>query len=578
MQENEILTRYTANFIDELAKCGLTYAVISPGSRSTPLAMTICEHPDIQEWIVVDERTAAYFALGMAKQTKTPVALICTSGTAAANYFPALIEAYYNRVPLIILTADRPHELRDIGAPQVIDQIKLFGDHVKWFHEMATPDVTEEMQSYVRTTANRAMHIAKTGNPGPVHVNFPFRDPLIPNFTIDKVWGNQERVAHHLMFEGKKQVVQQDLKRLSNKLTTMSKGLIVCGPQEDQAAAKAIAKLAQRWQIPVLADPLSQLRAGKHRKDLIIENYDSMFRNEKLRKQLKPDFVIRFGAMPVSKYYAMFTKEHQEAQHIVVEPYEGFRQPTKQPSEIFYAEPVAFIKGLLAMTDNWTGDKSWLTDWQQLNRKATYHIQQSDADQLTEGVAVRELIKVIPTDSLLYVGNSMAVRDLDTFFMRTDKNISLLANRGVSGIEGLISSALGVAAVSEQRVTLLVGDLAFYHDLNGLLIGKQYELDLTILLMNNNGGGIFSFLPQANEPKYFEKLFGTPLNIDFKHVVTMYQGAYRKVVDVDELKKELQESYQRHGLTVIEVQTDREENMRWHRQIWQAIAGDLQIK
>lgn len=577
MQENEKLTRFTANFIDELAKSGLAHAVISPGSRSTPLAMTVCEHPAIQEWIVVDERTAAYFALGMAKQTKMPVALICTSGTAAANYFPALIEAYYNRVPLIVLTADRPHELRDIGAPQVIDQIKLFGEHVKWFHEMSQPESTDEMLAYVRTTANRAIHIAKSGNPGPVHINFPFRDPLVPNFSIENLWGNNEDHSYHQLYEGKKQIREEVFHQFNEKLITLEKGLIVCGPQEDEATAEAIAKLADRWKIPVLADPLSQLRAGKHDKDVLIENYDSMFRDETLRNQLKPDFIIRFGAMPVSKYYDKFTSEHQDARHIVVEPYEGFRQPTKQPTEIYYAHPVDFINGLLAITD-WTGDQDWLTKWQQLNKKATNHIEQSNVDQLTEGVAVRELIKAMPTDSLLYVGNSMAVRDLDTFFMRTDKQITLLANRGVSGIEGLISSALGAAATTTKRVTLLIGDLAFYHDLNGLLIGKQYELDLTILLMNNNGGGIFSFLPQANEPKYFEKLFGTPLHIDFKHAITMYQGTYRLVDDVVQLKKELQESYQRNGTTVIEVRTDREENMRWHRQIWQQIADDLTDK
>lgn len=577
MQENEKLTRFTANFIDELAKSGLAHAVISPGSRSTPLAMTVCEHPAIQEWIVVDERTAAYFALGMAKQTKMPVALICTSGTAAANYFPALIEAYYNRVPLIVLTADRPHELRDIGAPQVIDQIKLFGEHVKWFHEMSQPEATDEMLAYVRTTANRAIHIAKSGNPGPVHINFPFRDPLVPNFSIENLWGNNEDHSYHQLYEGKKQIREEVFHQFNEKLITLEKGLIVCGPQEDKATAEAIAKLADRWQIPVLADPLSQLRAGKHDKDVLIENYDSMFRDETLRNQLKPDFIIRFGAMPVSKYYDKFTSEHQDARHIVVEPYEGFRQPTKQPTEIYYAHPVDFINGLLAITD-WTGDQDWLTKWQQLNKKATNHIEQSNVDQLTEGVAVRELIKAMPTDSVLYVGNSMAVRDLDTFFMRTDKQITLLANRGVSGIEGLISSALGAAATTTKRVTLLIGDLAFYHDLNGLLIGKQYELDLTILLMNNNGGGIFSFLPQANEPKYFEKLFGTPLHIDFKHAITMYQGTYRLVDDVVQLKKELQESYQRNGTTVIEVRTDREENMRWHRQIWQQIADDLTDK
>src|SRR5699024_116091 len=218
MNHTEILTRYTANFVDELTKSGLKHVVISPGSRSTPLAMTMCEHEKIKEWIAVDERSAAYFALGMAKQTKNPVALICTSGTAAANYFPAVIEAHYNRVPLIVLTADRPHELRHVGAPQAIDQIKLYGDHIKWFQEMPLPESSEEMLSFVRTTANRAVQIAKEGNAGPVHLNFPFREPLIPDFSIDHLWGSANTNPYHNIYSGFKTITEKEITMILKQL------------------------------------------------------------------------------------------------------------------------------------------------------------------------------------------------------------------------------------------------------------------------------------------------------------------------------------------------------------------------
>lgn len=577
MNHIEKLTRYVAHFVDELAKSGLRNVVISPGSRSTPLAMTMCEHEDIKEWITVDERSAAYFALGMAKQTNHPVALICTSGTAAANYFPAIIEARYNRVPLIILTADRPHELRDIGAPQAIDQVKMFGDHVKWFQEMPLPESSNEMLSFARTVANRSVHIASSVNSGPVHLNFPFREPLIPDFTLDNLWGTEDTKPYHQTYNGLKEIMKIDIEKLLQQLTPKHKGLIVCGPQEDPALASNITTLAEQWGIPVLADPLSQLRAGRHEKDFIIENYDAIFRSEQMRKQLKPDFIIRFGAMPVSKFYSFFAEDHKDILYFVVERDEGFRQPTKQPTQFIYADPIQFIRGLINAAHFKSMNKKWLNRWLKINEMSTKHIHSNYSTDLTEGEAVRGLLDVIPTDSSLYVGNSMAVRDLDTFFMSTNKNIQIFANRGASGIEGMISSALGVAATSNEQVTLLLGDLSFYHDLNGLLIAKQYHLNITILLVNNNGGGIFSFLPQANDPKYFEALFGTPLNIDFNHAVQMYNGIHEIATNVDDLKRKLQKSYQTKGITVIEVRTDREENMKWHRKIWNDIEEELQI-
>lgn len=569
------LTRYVANFVDALVKSGLEHVVISPGSRSTPLAMTVCKHEKLQDWTIVDERSAAYFALGMAKQTKKPVALLCTSGTAAANYYPAIIEAYYNRVPLIVLTADRPHELRDVGASQAIDQIKMYGEHVKWFQEMPIPEATEELISFARTTAIRAFQIALEGNAGPIQLNFPFREPLIPDLSLENLWGDPGEDSFHQPYTGTKTVHANEVQKILTRLKGKEKGLLVCGPQEDNQLAGALTNLAEQWQVPLLADPLSQIRGRQRESNYVIENYDALFRSEQIRKKLQPDFIIRFGAMPVSKHYSFYAEEHKMALHILIEPDKGFRQPTKQPTQLIYADPVRFIEQLLQHSDQPKKSAAWLDQWLHMNKIATKHIHDEIMTELTEGTAVKHLLKVIPEESVLYVGNSMPVRDLDTFYVKTDRNLSLGANRGASGIEGLTSSALGVSATTEKKVTLLIGDLSFYHDLNGLLTAKQYNLDLTVLLINNDGGGIFSFLPQVEEGEYFEKLFGTPLGIDFKQVIEMYGGSYQLAQDLPTLERQLLNSYQTHGLHVIEVQTDRGENVKWHQKIWQAIAEDL---
>jgi 2-succinyl-5-enolpyruvyl-6-hydroxy-3-cyclohexene-1-carboxylate synthase len=574
MNPTEVLTRYTANFVDELSKNGVTDIVISPGSRSTPLAMTIAEHPDIKEWIVIDERSAAFFAMGIAKKTGRAVALVCTSGTAAANYFPAIVEANYSRVPLIVLTADRPHELRDIGAPQAIEQLKLYGDYVKWFQEMALPEASENMLSYVRNKSARAVFMANEGNPGPVQLNFPFRDPLVPDFSIENLWSNQSSDPRNHTVEGKKQLSTNQITSIVEKLKGKGRGLIVCGPQTDQKLAQAVTQVAEAWGLPILADPLSQLRAGEHAKDLIVETYDAIFRDEKLRNKLRPDYIIRFGAMPVSKPYLFYVNENKHIPQLVVENYTGFREPTGNNTEFIFSDAVLFCKSLLTIEYTPEQDKEWLEGWQSMNRIAKKHLLAEDGAEITEGEAVRALVDVIPESSSIYVGNSMAVRDLDTFFFTTPKHLSILANRGANGIDGMVSSGLG-AAITGAPVTLVVGDLSFYHDLNALLIAKQYKLNITILLINNNGGGIFSFLPQSQEKKHFEVLFGTPVDIEFKHAVQMYGGMYASAGTEEELKAVLYDSYQHKGLSVVEVKTDRETNTSWHRSKWKAIAEEL---
>lgn len=575
MNHTEKLTRYVGNFVDELVCSGLEHVVLSPGSRSTPLAMMMREHEAIKEHIVVDERGAAFFALGMAKETKKPVAIVCTSGTAAANYFPAIVEAKYARVPLIVLTADRPHELRAVGASQTIDQVAMYGNFVHDFTEMALPEATEEMLRYVRQKASRAVRIAMGEVPGPVQLNFPFREPLVPDFSLDNIWGSERETAYNPVFSGEKRLSSVELQELAGFLQANRKGVLVCGPQVDPALGEAISKLSKTLNIPVLADPLSQLRAGSHDKETVITAYDAFLRTEKVRTKYKPDYIIRFGAMPISKNYLFYVTEHGHVPQFVVDTTEAVREPTNDDSNYILADAARFCEDILPYIEK-KQDPRWLQQWQKAEGIARGVLQSVSEANLTEGIAIREVSATVENDSIIFVANSMPVRDLETFFKVSDKNIEIHANRGVSGIDGTIATALGMAAASSKHVTLMIGDLSFYHDMNSLLIAKQYGIQMTILLINNDGGGIFSFLPQSKEEKHFEALFGTPLGIDFVHAVKMFGGVYEKVTDAEQLISAYEASLRTEGLTVLEVETDREENVHWHRALWDEIMKQVQ--
>lgn len=576
MTHTEKLTRYVANFIDELATSGVTDVVISPGSRSTPLAMTVLEHPNLKDWIIIDERSAAFFAMGIAKQTSRPVALICTSGTAAANYYPAVVEAYYSRVPLIVLSADRPHELRDVGAPQAIDQNRLYGNYPKWYHEMALPDSAPNMLQYTRSCASKAVSTSQMEPSGSVHLNFPLREPLVPDFTLHNLWGPQKENHHHPVYSGEKRLSENMFKQLFEKINSKKRGVLVCGPQIDGNLAEAITQLSEAWTLPILADPLSQIRSGEHDKNNIIEGYDAFLRNKSIRDDLKPDFIIRFGAMPVSKAYLFYVQENDQVSQFVIENDDEYRDPSGVNSEFIFADPSAFCEDAAALQPNLPQiEKDWVTKWQKMNKITKSHLSIPGTGRITEGEAVNDLFEIIPEESHLYVGNSMAIRDVDTFFTTTSKKINILANRGANGIDGVVSSALGTAASTDKHVTLLIGDLSFFHDLNGLLAAKQYKLNLTILLINNNGGGIFSFLPQAKSGKHFEALFGTPIDIEFKKTIEMYDGTYCLAENKSSFKKHLENAYNSEGLTVIEVRTDRTENSEWHKELWNNIHHDI---
>ncbi|WP_273125186.1 2-succinyl-5-enolpyruvyl-6-hydroxy-3-cyclohexene-1-carboxylic-acid synthase [Bacillus weihaiensis] len=569
-------TRFVANFVDELARKGVEHVVISPGSRSTPLAILMCEHPMLKTYVNIDERSAGFFAIGLAKSIKKPVALLCTSGTAAANYYPAVVEAYYSRVPLLVLTADRPHELRDIGAPQVIDQIQLYGKYPKWFVDVAIPEENEGILRYVRTIAGRAVGIAMTKPAGVVHLNFPFREPLVPNLKIENLWGTYENRQEYLSTTiGTQTVNSLQLQAIIEVIKGTQNGLIVCGDQQDSTYKQQVIQLSASLKYPILADPLSQLRTG-HKENGIIDCYDTLLKDPEIAEKLKPDVIIRFGAMPVSKPLTTLLRNNPQITQIVIDPSGSYRDTTLNASHIVLCEEATFCETLVksieekAMTPFY---QIWLK-CHELHRTLLKQALLPITD-LFEGKIVNEIQRVLPSESRLMIGNSMPIRDIDTYFRNTPKKIDLYCNRGANGIDGTNSTALGLSVDRSKPTFLLVGDLSFYHDLNGLLAAKVNQLDLTIILINNDGGGIFSFLPQSNEERHFETLFGTPIGLDFSKAVDMYGGEFHSMTSWDQFHQYFSEEWENHGLKVIEIKTDRKSRVKVHRDLLYHVSQEI---
>ncbi|SDX23069.1 2-succinyl-5-enolpyruvyl-6-hydroxy-3-cyclohexene-1-carboxylate synthase [Marininema mesophilum] len=578
------LTGYTGAFVDELVMSGVTEVIISPGSRSTPLAMVMANHPGLNIKMHVDERSAGFFALGLAKASRKPVALLCTSGTAAANYYPAVVEAKLARVPLVVLTSDRPHELRDVGAPQAIDQLGMFGSHVKWFAEMALPEASASMLRYARTMAARATKTASIGPAGPVHLNFPFREPLVPDVTSQGMFTGGRRSSKRDFYihitTGDRKLDSFILDEWASELAEVERGLIICGPQEDPLLGKALVHLAESLRWPILADPLSQLRRGEHKNGWVIDSYDAFLRHPVIKERAVPEVVIRFGAMPVSKALLLFLGQFRDCRQLVVDPDGGWREPTLSATEMIYSDPDHFAKEVAKRVSAIDPKRqgNWSENLLELDARTRAGMVASSVqiEGLFEGRVFTELGKTMPDGSLLFTGNSMPVRDMDSFFTKEGAMVWGMANRGANGIDGVTSTALGAALVQSPTV-LVLGDLSFYHDLNGLLAAKLHTINITIIVINNGGGGIFSFLPQAKEADQvaFETLFGTPLGLDYEPVITMYGGSFTRISSWEEFHNALQKSMDGKGMHVIEIPTDRTDNVSTHRAIWENVHQSL---
>lgn len=566
MDSRKSLTEYVHTIVQTLVQAGVQDVVISPGSRSTPLAYAFSQTKEIQQYIQIDERSAGYLALGISKAKQRPVVLLCTSGTAAANYFPAIVEAHYARIPLIVVTADRPHELREVGAPQAINQIQLYGQHVKWSVDFPLADNHTETLPFIERHTSRALSIAQSAPRGPVHINVPFREPLLLDFTYQTTESLFIGSAPGEMVASKKSE-----ETFNEAIRNTKRGIFIVGELQGDVDFEAFWTFAQATKWPVLVDPLSQLRTSipDGCRDLVIDQYDALLKSENFKQAMVPEVVIRFGPQPISKPLSLFLKSIAPKIYITIDEDPLFRDSLGVVTHHIQSSPQALWKPIEMIQSS-----EILAGWVRGNEIASKHIDAYIVQQNDEGAFAGLLFNELKNHSDLIASSSMPIRDVDTFFNKTSKDIGIYANRGTNGIDGVVSTAIGIQLARKRPATLLIGDLSFLHDVNGLLVTRFHETDLTIVVMNNDGGGIFSYLPQASEETYFESLFGTPTGLTFDSIAKMYNTEYFSIQTKEEFQKALN-TPKESNVRIIEVHTNRQKNVVTHRQLWTTITEEL---
>jgi 2-succinyl-5-enolpyruvyl-6-hydroxy-3-cyclohexene-1-carboxylate synthase len=446
----------------------------------------------------------------------------------------------------------------------------MYGEHVKWAVNMATAELAPELLRYVRQMACRAVARAVESPPGPVQINFPFREPLVPD-AIPAAFEVQDTQRRDSAFTevgiGRSQIDQEQLVQVAMGLEGKERGVIICGPQDDPEFAASISTLANKLGFPILADPLSQVRCGTHDRSTVIDCYDGFLRSTKVVQALRPEIVLRFGATPTSKVLLNYLAQQRDAPQISVQ--EGnWQDPDHLTTEMFQTNPNQFTRDLahiMAPTKN----KGWLELWSAVAEKSRSMIADElrNIGEVFEGKVFSELAALLPSKATLFAGNSLPVRDLDGFYPTSSQEIRFLGNRGASGIDGVLSTSLGTAALAQNPLVTVLGDLSFYHDMNGLLAAQKFKLNATIIILNNNGGGIFSFLPQHDHPEYFEKYFGTPHGLTFEHAATLYKLEYNYVASWTEFRKVVLGHFGSLGTKIVELNSDRQRSVELHHRI-----------
>jgi 2-succinyl-5-enolpyruvyl-6-hydroxy-3-cyclohexene-1-carboxylate synthase len=545
-------------FCDELARCGLEHACTSPGSRNTPILLSLAREPGIKSWSQIDERCAGFFALGAAKSSGRPVAVTCTSGTAAANLAPAVIEAREARVPLLVLTADRPPELREVGAGQTIDQLKLYGDAVKWFFEVGVHQATAENLRWIRTLACRAYATALDGAPGPVHLNFPLHEPLIAELPLpDDPTGRADGRPYVI-------VEPPHIREGGDGAGPHPSGRVLVVAGAGTLDPAGLAAYAERTGIPLLADPLSGARRG----GAAIAHYDLLLRTEAFTESRRPEFILRVGDLPTSKPLRAWLAALADVPQIAFDPYRTWHDPGSVVGMRIHGAP--------PQPDGLSTEPGWLESWRGADRAVAEVVEQAvDHEQLSEPLVAASLAAQLPADATLFAASSMPVRDLEEFAAAREDPPRTLSNRGANGIDGTVSSAFGVAATGGGPVVLLIGDVALAHDIGGLLAARRLGLALTIVLVNNDGGGIFHFLPVATQSDAFEEHVATPHGLDFAHAAALYGCAHEAPQTPAELREALDRALASSATTIIEVRTDRQQNLKLHRRVAREAAAAL---
>ena len=570
------MNEYIAALVDEFYQLGVRHAVFSPGSRSTTMAMLFKEHEGFETYMNIDERSASFMALGIAKAHKEPTVLVCTSGSAVAHYLPAILEAQYSGIPLIVLSADRPHTLLHVGAPQTVDQHKIFGTAVNYFEELAVPQESH-YYTYPRQVARKAYMKAMDTKKGPVHINVPLFEPLVPelsrnhfeagrsSFKVVKpnyssVFGcdNRNNLPH---INNATDIAHGNdgTKEINDLLERYERILILAGPQIDIDEAETICSFGEALQAPILADPLSNVR-GCDTSKVVISTYDALLAGQSLWHELKPDCVIQFGQIVVSKRVQQMIASWTDLEYIEVNPTMDSMNPTGKTTMHMQASIDVFTNLYGVKNDS----PAYLGKWQHLETAGKQKLGTAiEEPSCFEGRTIRELQQHISDNAQVLIANSMSIRDFDYFWFSGESKAVLYGNRGVNGIDGTISTALGLA-VNGRPTYLVTGDLSLFHDLNGLAVAKTHNLNLTIILHNNDGGGIFEYLPQKGT-KHFDYLFSTSQGLDYSGAAKLYGCDYTKISSPDELSSVLANVSQETGVHIIEIPTNREYSRELHK-------------
>jgi 2-succinyl-5-enolpyruvyl-6-hydroxy-3-cyclohexene-1-carboxylate synthase len=578
-------TALASAMVEELARCGVRRAAVSPGSRSTPLAVALWRQPEIKVTVILDERSAGFFALGTALATRVPAVVLCTSGSAAANLHPSVAEADEAGVPMIVITADRPPELRHIGAGQTIDQLKLYGDAVRWFSEVGTHEADDDGLLHFRAVACRA-YAAAAGDPrpGPVHLNVPWREPLAPIPVQGDVTATDP-----LALEGRgdaplnavaRSIGRADealLDRLAERIERQPHGLIVAGRQFDPQLAGPIASLAAAAGYPILPEPTSQLRRGPHDRSLVVTSYDAIARERPAN--LEPKLILRVGDMPTSKPLRQWLAAIGDLDQIVIEASGDWREPTRRATTIVRADPAATARAVverlarLRPGANAIEGAPFAAAWLEAERAVSEAIDArlATTDELTEPGVWLALGRALRDGDSVLAASSMPVRDLESFLRTGPEGIRFVSNRGANGIDGLVSTAAGLAAGSGARTWAVLGDLALFHDLGGLATAREVP-ELRLIVIDNAGGGIFHFLPQeeALPEEEFEGLLGTPSNLDPMAAAQMFGLS----ATTPGTPAELDDALMGEARAVV-VRTDRRRNLELHRELAEAATAAL---
>jgi 2-succinyl-5-enolpyruvyl-6-hydroxy-3-cyclohexene-1-carboxylate synthase len=557
---------FCATLVDEWLQCGVRHAVVSPGSRSTPIALEIAKRGEIEMHIFHDERSAAFAALGIAKASGIPAILVCSSGTAAVEFHPAVVEAHYSEIPILVCTADRPAELQGVGAPQTIDQRNLYGVSVRKF---VNAEVADDSESQTWRLIARDLFATSLGKVrGPVHLNLRFREPLMGVAT-----NLPQRDERSVSITDNVGLPSARLLRKLNKALKYKRGVIIAGAENFQV--ESVLHLAETLSWPVLADPRSGARVPSK---FVVAAADSILRDEDFAKKLQPQVVLRFGTLPASKVVNSWLAS-SGAKQIVVTTTPTLADPDKLCALHIVGDIDELCTELISSSSveqDPKDDFAWLDLWSASEESAQKSINAAISDEpgLTEPGVARALYGLLPEASNLVVSSSMPIRDIE-WFAAPRNGLRVYANRGANGIDGVVSTAVGIALATRQPTSLLIGDIALLHDVNGLISLLSREIDLRIVVIDNNGGGIFSFLPQAQalDSTKFEKIFGTPHGVNIKMLAQAHQINAQEVANLSDLAEVLSQ----RGPWLARVVTDRQENVKVHERINQMVAANLRF-